>query len=285
MAFHVDWFSGHIPVWKKMLKGFKNKPNLLFLEIGTYEGHATLWLVQNILTHPSSKIVVVDTFKGSMEHSKGDVKNLLLDFQENLAPYIFADPNKSKVIINQGLSGEIIRTFGFKSKFDFIYVDGSQVAKEVLEDIILGWRLLKNQGIMILNDYGWRIYNNPLLRPDLAINSFLSIFHKQYEILHIGYQVVIQKKGDNIEIPKKFNKNIKNKFIFPDYDLLRKLQTVLDLSNNTTSQLQQTIKRLTKENNTLNLDLKKIQNAKLYKIWQRYCNCRKFLKTLLLKSA
>lgn len=125
MTFHVDWFSEHVPVWKKILKRFKNKPNLMFLEIGCYEGRATLWLCRNILTHSSSKIFVIDTFNGSMEHSKKDVKNLFNDFRENLSPYISSEVDKSKVIINKVLSCEVLKKMDLKLKFDFIYVDGS----------------------------------------------------------------------------------------------------------------------------------------------------------------
>lgn len=246
MAFHYDWFKGHIPLWEKILKRYQNKPNLLFLEVGCYEGRATLWLCQNILTNPSSKIFVIDTFEGSMEHSKEDSKNLFNDFKENLSPYI------SKVIINKGLSGEVLKRLDSKTKFDFIYVDGSQTARHVLEDTILGWALLEKGGIMILNDYGWRLYENPILCPYPAIEAFLKIFEGQYEVLHVGYQVVIIKKGDNLSIPKTIKGSKK---YYPLQD----------------------------DRSEAEKALKKIQSSKVYKIWQRYCRVRDSIKNKILQ--
>lgn len=70
MEFKHDWFSVHIPIWKKELKVYKNKPNLHFLEVGCFEGRATRWLLENILTNKSSKITVIDTFEGSIENKR-----------------------------------------------------------------------------------------------------------------------------------------------------------------------------------------------------------------------
>ena len=47
--FTTEWFKSHIFVWEQALQGFKNKPNLNFLEIGCFEGMATVWLLENIL--------------------------------------------------------------------------------------------------------------------------------------------------------------------------------------------------------------------------------------------
>lgn len=253
MAFHTDWFSGNIPVWSKLLKKYKNKPNLRFLEIGCYEGRATLWLLKNILTAASSKIIVIDTFKGNKEHSKEMVKNLYNDFKENVSEYLSADPEKTKVIIHKGFSQEIIRNFGSKSRFDFIYIDGSHVAKDVLEDTILCWRLLKKNGVMIFDDYTVVDYRDPLLRPDLAIDAFLRVFHGQYKILNLGYQIAIKKEGDNLPIPLNFQPITEPKDLLPGFDKINELKIIV-------------VK--------LSSDLKRIQSAKFYKLWQKYCQIR-----------
>ena len=36
---------------------------------------------------------------------------------------------------------------------DLIYIDGSHLAKDVLSDAILSWKLLKPSGVMIFDDY------------------------------------------------------------------------------------------------------------------------------------
>lgn len=265
MRFHTNWFDNNILLWKKLLKNFKNKPNLFFLEIGCYEGRATLWLLENILTHPSSKISVIDTFKGSMDHKKAgkDTQNLLKNFKYNLASYIFSNPKQTKVFINQGLSGVILRKMELRNKFDFIYIDGSHIAKDVLEDSILSWRLLKKNGILIFDDYGWRLYKNPLLRPDLAIDAFLLIFKNQYKLLHKRYQVAIQKKGEDVSIPEAIKDNV------TEYTFIGK-----NILENSYSKLEELRSRV----ETLSKDLRKIQSSKTYKIWQLYCKICRFIK-------
>lgn len=128
------------------------------------------------------------------------------------------------------------------------------MAKNVLEDTILSWTHLKRGGIMVLNDYGWRIYENPILRPDPAINAFLKIFYGQYKVLHVGYQVAILKKGDNIPVPKT-TKKPKKPYPWQDEN----------------SKSEEIIKRL-------NEDLKKIQSSKVYKILQKYCRFWKYFR-------
>lgn len=188
-----DWFSHNIPTWERLLAEFKGKPDLLFLEIGCYEGMATYWLCNNILTNPSSKITVVDTFEGSIEHRDGhantDFSVVEKNFRENLAEFIRTD----KVDIFRSESQKYLREIN-APVFDCIYIDGSHTAPDVLEDAVLAWRLLKAGGVMIFDDYAWDAYkDNPELNPRLAVDSFLAVMTGKYELLHKDYQVAIKK--------------------------------------------------------------------------------------------
>lgn len=78
--FSHDWFSHNIPNWKKWLRKYKGKSSLSFLELGCYEGMATRWLLDNILTRRRSVITVVDTFKGSIEHRRMDNSRIFDDY-------------------------------------------------------------------------------------------------------------------------------------------------------------------------------------------------------------
>src|SRR5262249_21937360 len=60
--FTQDFFSANADVWNLNLARFKNLPNLHFLEIGSYEGFSTCWLLKNILTNDSSRLTCIDTF-------------------------------------------------------------------------------------------------------------------------------------------------------------------------------------------------------------------------------
>src|SRR5437868_2121003 len=67
MSFTADWFSHHIPTWNKYLSHLKGKANIKVLELGSYEGKSSLWLLSNILTHPSSHIWCCDLFPAWLE--------------------------------------------------------------------------------------------------------------------------------------------------------------------------------------------------------------------------
>lgn len=189
MSYTCDWFSNNIGHWQKLLVPFIGKEDLNFLEIGCFEGKATHWLCSNILTGKNCSISVVDTFGGSMEHKE---RNFSFDgvkarFLENTKQY------EAMIKIYQMESQKMLREIN-ASIFDFIYVDGSHTAPDVLEDAILSWRLLKPQGIMIFDDYAWDAYKaEPEKNPRLAIDSFLAVMKNKYELLHKEYQVAIKK--------------------------------------------------------------------------------------------
>ena len=79
--------------------------------------------------------------------------------------------------------------------FDFVYIDGSHQAADVLEDAVLSFRLLRPGGILIFDDYLWRNYPQPQLNPALGIDSFLAAFAGRYKLVHKNHQLAIEKTG------------------------------------------------------------------------------------------
>ena len=189
-SFQADWFSPNIPVWEKMLAEFKDKPYLRFLEIGTFEGQSAIWAINNILTHPSSKIVCIDTFEGSDEHpGMGiDISAIEATFRHNIQ----MAKGENRIKIKKGYSQAVLRTLPFTS-FDFAYIDGSHLAADVLTDAVLTFPLLKKGGILAFDDYHWDMDPNPLRRPQIAIKAFLKVFKGQYKTLHHDEQVFLRK--------------------------------------------------------------------------------------------
>jgi predicted O-methyltransferase YrrM len=81
-----------------------------------------------------------------------------------------------------------------KKQFDFIYIDGSHLAKDVLTDACMAWPLLKKNGFMVFDDYMWKPPGFKLLdRPKLAVDSFVNMFEDDLAIAHIGYQLIVRK--------------------------------------------------------------------------------------------
>lgn len=186
--FTTDWFSMNIPHWETLFEVYKDKPNLRFLEIGCFEGRATVWLLENILTDPTSKITVIDTFKGSWEHKNMQGIQTLEDrFKANIEPY------KDKVDILKGKSEEFFPSAD-RNYFDFIYIDGSHNAIDVLRDGMSSWDMLKTGGLMIFDDFNWGEEYAPEQRPFFAIKGFLLTLGKLCSYQQFNDQVVVWKK-------------------------------------------------------------------------------------------
>ena len=180
-----DWFSHNIPNWRIWLKKFKNKENMSFLEIGCYEGMATKWLLDNILTNSNSRITVVDTFNGSIEHQKFDNTKMLVNFINNVG-------SDKRLRIFSTTSKHFLKTTD--ELYNFIYIDASHKAKDVMADAILAWDKLKRSGILIFDDYEWKKFpKTSNLHPKMAIDCFLEMYREEYKLIGKNYQVCIMK--------------------------------------------------------------------------------------------
>ena len=102
--------------------------------------------------------------------------------------------------------------------FDYIFIDAAHDAKNVLNDAILSWQILKPCGVIIFDDYEWDKIKQEFYRPKIAIDSFISVFKPELKILFKRYQVGVEKLCYNkIEKPvqeeyyfimDKINKNV-----------------------------------------------------------------------------
>ncbi|MBI4549387.1 MAG: class I SAM-dependent methyltransferase [Candidatus Omnitrophica bacterium] len=180
--FSTNWVSDRTPVWQTVLGPFKGKPGLQYLEIGVFEGRSAIWMMENILTHPSARMTVVDLFPDDLKDR----------FVRNLNLSGFQDRTR----IVTGLSQAALRSLPFEN-YDIIYVDGSHKARDVLSDAVLSWPLLKKEGILIFDDYSLNRGRYPADHgPALAIDAFLSAYRDELQVISEGIQLVV-KKIDN----------------------------------------------------------------------------------------
>jgi len=71
--FTADWFWPSVRKWELLLAEFKGQPNLSYLEVGPFEGRSFYWVLDNILTHPSTRATAIDVFEtGSSAYYLGD---------------------------------------------------------------------------------------------------------------------------------------------------------------------------------------------------------------------
>jgi predicted O-methyltransferase YrrM len=190
--FTQDWFSGNIETWQEYLGPLAGQPGLRFLEIGCFEGRTTVWLLKHILTDERARITCIDTFAGSVEYWQRGLSGSPIEqrFDHNVR----VSPAPRKVEKIKERSCVALRTLPFES-FDVVYVDGSHLAPDVLEDAVLAFPLLKPGGLMIFDDYEWSKLPGETRNPKLGIDAFLRVYAEQHELLLKAYQVILRKRA------------------------------------------------------------------------------------------
>ena len=219
--FQQDWFELIREEWERLTRPIRDGRRLRVLEIGSFEGASTTWILDHLLDHPESSMVAVDSFKGGMEHqSEGqaaDTEKVARDSNEqkaldesgaaadrkdyqlsNLEQRFLGNVrqcrNFGKLRVVKALSQDALVTLvQERAVFDFIYIDGSHVALDVLHDAVLSWRLLALGGALVFDDYAWKGYNEDLYNPRIAIQAFLKCAENKADSLETESQLWLTK--------------------------------------------------------------------------------------------
>jgi predicted O-methyltransferase YrrM len=186
-TFTADWFSQHIPNWEKYVKprfsGLDSGKR--FLEIGSYEGRSTVWILENLLTNWKDQITCIDHFDAMYRDN----------FFSNMKA--FEPELKVRVLKSDSFHALADLNVSPSRRYDGIYIDGGHRAKETLSDLVLSWPLLRHGGIMIVDDYKYHSDKWPptpkIETPKPAIDAFLKMYKKELKVVHKGYQVMVEK--------------------------------------------------------------------------------------------
>jgi predicted O-methyltransferase YrrM len=178
-VFTEHYAAQHTQYWLEYLSHLRDKPNVRFLEVGSFEGDSAIWFLENILTHPTATITCIDPFLRAGSEAR---------FDHNVR----VSACDSKLIKVKGRSESLMPAME-QGAYDAIYIDGNHDAVNVLMDAVAGWRLLKEGGIMIFDDYQWRPDRPPTARPQMAIDLFLGVMSSGLTLLHKDYQVIVRK--------------------------------------------------------------------------------------------
>lgn len=198
--FSETWFDIAIQGWSQIFPNIKHEVKNV-LEVGCYEGRATVWLCENVLDDKNIiyNYDVVDTFGGSLNESGMDATKEKLKqndsfIEENFRHNISFFPNVDFKIY-KGFSQNILPTFPQEEKYDFIYIDASHKADDTFVDAYYAHKMLKVGGIIIFDDYGWKDPLRPHISqsPQLGIEIFNTMYEEQYTIILKGYQIGFQK--------------------------------------------------------------------------------------------
>lgn len=173
--FGSNFFEKWIPNWEKMLAHIRGKPGVIGIEIGALNGDCAVFCADRIANGEGSMHYAIDINETEF------LKN-------NIAPY-------KNITFIKGRSYDVLRKYWDKDGFaDYIYVDGSHLAIDVLSDAMLSWALLKVDGLLIFDDYGWGAHTtDEKQKPKLAVDSFLAATTGHSSVVHAGWQVWVKK--------------------------------------------------------------------------------------------
>ena len=185
--------------WSNLLPNLK--PTKI-IEIGSYEGKSISYLIETLSSEVDNlEIHCIDDWEGEQDVYKiRDIKMDLVEerFKKNMDLLLTTRKNinlkahKSKSI--KALSNLIAE--GKSNYFDFIYIDGSHYACDVISDSVLAYDLLRVGGVIGFDDYSWvdRSNNDVLARPKFAIDAFANIFSYKTRIINTGNQQLYLQK-------------------------------------------------------------------------------------------
>jgi len=198
--FTQDWFGQYIPIWNGLVPLVK--PSKI-LEIGSFEGRSTCYLIESSAGERDVEIHCIDTWEGGTEHAEIDMSAVEQRFRQNTALAISTVPHKVNLVTHKSTSllalTQLISS-GHAASFDLIYVDGSHRAPDVLSDAVLSFHLLRSMGLLIFDDYLWSMEpagkQDPFNMPKPAIDSFVNIYQRNLIVLPAKLsQIYIQKLG------------------------------------------------------------------------------------------
>lgn len=177
--FSQDYFEHNIPNFElcKKILGLVNYA----IEIGNHEGRSACWVMQNMLSQ-SGQLWCIDPFNSLQTKAL---------FEKNIAHAVAHQQNYH--IMTDYSYVALARLISQRRQFDFIYIDGAHHNHEVITDAVMSWKLLKDGGIMVFDDYFPLTDGLTPPSPKTAIDTFQSLFSKEFELLFSNTQVGIRK--------------------------------------------------------------------------------------------
>ena len=184
--FGEDWFSINIPIWDYFLKKELNFDSQLdYLEIGVFEGRSIIYICEK---YKDIQVTCVDPYDKyeNIESSakKQEMSNIYKTFQSNTK-------NLRDRINHHKINSSDFFKINNKT-FDIIYIDGSHFYLDVYNDFENSLKILKNGGLIILDDFLWNYYEKI---EDNPINGIMPIIvkRKNLQIISASNQLIIKK--------------------------------------------------------------------------------------------
>lgn len=179
-----SWFLGS-EIKQKLLGHIDaSKPHRV-LEIGCFEGLSSVFFADHLLDDPTSRLTCVDPFStiDSNDHAQFLQNNEEARFDYNISICKNADKIKVHKITSDQFFSENT------DAFTFIYIDGCHACDYIRRDMENAWKVLEAHGILWMDDYGGG--GSDAIKN--TMHDFLDQHVGEYRVIHVGYQLAIQK--------------------------------------------------------------------------------------------
>lgn len=194
--FSTNWFDHKLQViWAEIL--LAERPTKL-LEVGSFEGLSTVFMIQTLGKIQPIELHCVDTWQGGREHDGIDFANVQERFTDNVRQAeseVENTVNMQLYPVRSDIALPVMQAQLGHGYFDFIYIDGSHEAADVLFDAVNAFKLLRSGGVMVFDDYLW--YNNPadiIRAPKIAIDAFVNTHFDKLQVYGgVPYQLIVKK--------------------------------------------------------------------------------------------
>lgn len=172
-----DWFTPIKPVMERNVP--RNATGIL--EVGSFEGLSARFFCEHC---KDAHLTCIDHFKGGDDQSGLDIDNLKHRFDHNTSDF------KHRITCHVGNSWDALCYCASESQ-DVVFVDGSHLCWDVLNDLCQSYRICRKGGLIIADDYSWQ--NERPDCPKVAIDSFLHVFKSRVALVEIERVAVIRK--------------------------------------------------------------------------------------------
>lgn len=143
---------------------WSGRQNLLYLEIGCWEGMSLVWMMQRVLTDLTCRAVGVDPWLMTTKVSGEAMEEVMRRARRNLSEWTgstaLGRSAEKRCTLIRGNSAEVLRRMVGRKGYvgvgpgtvDLAMVDGNHNALGVLDDLLLTYKLLKPGGWIMCDD-------------------------------------------------------------------------------------------------------------------------------------
>ena len=174
---HWGWYVDQFDAWREHLS---TDAPVRVLEIGAFDGGSANMMLDAIFTHPQSQVVAIDPYRPDPTTPEVDAPT-----RDTFLRNARIGGHEGRIKLLQGYSFDLLPQMA-QASFDVVYIDGSHLARHVLEDAVLALRLLRPGGVIGFDDYLWTSPTDPGepgASPKAAIDAFERVHAGRIELL------------------------------------------------------------------------------------------------------